>query len=98
MYARVTTYQGTAEDYDRGIDKMRSDIAPQVQAMPGCKGILSLVDRGSGRSLSITLWEDQDAMASTREDANRVRSDAASASGSTVTDVTEYEVGLAELT
>ena len=98
MYARVTTYEGTAEDYDRGIDKMRSDIAPQVHALPGCKGLLSLVDRSTGRSLSITLWETEDALASTRENANRIRSDAASASGSTVTDVTEYEVGLAELT
>ncbi len=97
MFARVSTYEGSAEDYDRGVDKMKSDIVPQVHDMPGCKGILSMVDRSTGQSLSITLWDSEDAMASTREDANRVRSEAAASSGSTITNVAEYEVGVAEL-
>jgi hypothetical protein len=98
MYARVSTYEGSVGDYDRSLDKMRSDIVPQVRAMAGCKGIVSMVDRATGRSVSITLWEDERALANSRENANRVRSEAADASGSTVTDVTEYEVGVAELT
>ncbi len=97
MHARVSTYEGSVEDYDRGLDKMRTDIAPQVQAMPGCKGILTMVDRSSGHALSITLWDSEDAMASTRESANRARAEAAGATGSTITNVAEYEVGLAEL-
>ena len=98
MYARVTTYEGSAEDYQRGLDKMKSDVVPQVQSMPGCKGILAMVDNTTGRSLSITLWDTEDAMASSRETANQVRAEAASATGATVTDITEYEVGVAELT
>jgi heme-degrading monooxygenase HmoA len=98
MYARVTTYGGSIEDYERGLDKMRSDIVPQVHDLPGCKGILSMVDKSTGHSLSITLWDSEDALASTREDAKRVRQQAADAVGATVTDVTEYEVGIAELT
>ncbi len=97
MYARVSTYEGSAEDYDRGLEKIRSDIVPQVNDMPGCKGILSMVDRSTGQSLSITLWDSEDAMASTREHANRARSEAAASTGSTITNVAEYEVGVAEL-
>ena len=97
MHARVSTYEGSVEDYDRGLDKMRTDIAPQVRDMPGCKGILTMVDRSSGQSLSITRWDSEDEMASTRESANRARAEAAGATGSTITNVAEYEVGLAEL-
>lgn len=35
MYARVSTYEGSVEDYDASLEKMRSDIAPQVRKMPG---------------------------------------------------------------
>jgi heme-degrading monooxygenase HmoA len=98
MYARVSTYEGSVEEYQQGLDKMRSDILPQVQAMPGCKGILSMVDKSTGHSLSITLWDSEDALTSTRETANRVRAEAAGATGASIADVTEYEVGIAELT
>jgi hypothetical protein len=96
MHARVSTYEGSVEDYDRGTEKMKSDIAPRVQAMAGCKGILTMLDRSTGRSLSITLWDNEEALAGSREEADRVRSEAASTTGSTITDVTEYEVTVAE--
>jgi hypothetical protein len=98
MYARVTTYEGSVEDYDQGLEKMRSDLVPKVHAMPGSKGVLAMLDRSTGKSLTIALWDSEDTLASTREDAKRVREDAANATGATITDVTEYEVGLAELT
>ncbi len=98
MYARVSTYEGSVADYEEGLDKMRSDIVPQLHDMPGFKGVLSMVNRSGGQSLSITLWDSEDALANTREAAKRVREEAAGATGATITDVTEYEVGYAELT
>jgi hypothetical protein len=97
MYARVTTYEGGVEDYDQGLDKLRSDIVPQLHDVPGYKGILTMLDRSTGESLSITLWDDEDTLTRSQKDANRIRSQAADTTGSTVTDVTEYEVGVAEL-
>lgn len=97
MYARVSTYEGSVEDYDASLEKMRSDIAPQVRAMPGSAGLLSMIDRNTGRGLSITLWDSEEAMVATREQANQVRSQAASAMGSRIVDVTEYEVGVADV-
>lgn len=97
MYARVSTYEGSTEDYDASVDKMKSDIAPQVRAMAGSAGLLSMIDRNTGQSLSITLWDSEDAMVSSREAANQVRSQAATSTGSTIINVAEYEVGVADL-
>jgi len=97
MYARVSTYEGSTEDYDAGVEKMTSDIAPQVRAMAGSAGLLTMVDRNTGQSLSITLWDSEDAMVNSRDAANRVRSQAATSTGSTIVNVAEYEVGVADL-
>ena len=97
MYARVSTYQGTAEDYDQGAERIKSDLVPRLQAIAGCKGILSMVDRSTGRSLSIALYDDEGALTSSREQADRLRSEAADSTGSKVNDITEYEVGVIEM-
>jgi heme-degrading monooxygenase HmoA len=97
MFARVSTYEGQADDYDAGLDEVSSDLAPKVRAMPGSAGLLSLINRDTGQSLSITLWDSEEAMVNSREAANRVRSQAATSTGSTIVGVTEYEVGFADL-
>jgi heme-degrading monooxygenase HmoA len=97
MYARVTAYAGTAEDFDRAQEQMESAIVPRVREMNGSAGILVMINRDTGQSLSITLWESEDAMAESRETANSIRSEASSAMGSKVTDVNESEVAVANL-
>ena len=97
MFARVSTYEGSAEDYDAGVEKLGSELAPKVRAMPGSAGLLSLINRDTGQSLSITLWDSEEAMVNSREAANRVRSEAANSTGSAIVNVTEYEVGFADL-
>lgn len=97
MFARVTTYEGRSDDYDAGLDQMRSDTGPKVRATPGSAGLLSLINRDTGQSLSITLWKSDEAMVNSREAANQLRSQAATSTGSTIVDVAEYEVGFADL-
>jgi heme-degrading monooxygenase HmoA len=97
MYARVTAYEGSTEDYEAGLDTMKSELAPKVRSMPGSVGLLTMVDRNTGQSLSITLWESERAMVDSREAADQLRSQAATSSGSAVVNVTEYEVGVADL-
>lgn len=98
MYARVSTYEGGyPEDYDDGLAALRSEVMPDVQRLDGYRGALSLVDRASGRSVSITFWADEEALAATRSTVEAVRERAAATSGSRVLDVTEYEVGYQDL-
>jgi heme-degrading monooxygenase HmoA len=91
MHARVSTFEGTPESVDRAIEQ-GEEIAPAVKAMAGSKGLIFLADRSAGRSISITLWETEEAMRATEEAANRLRRDAAEAAGESVTRVDRYEV------
>ncbi len=97
MYARIATYEGTNEDYDSGLETMKSQLMPKVRQLQGYKGLLSLVDRRTGKSLSIALYDSEDAMSSAAKAAEGLRKDAASTTGSSVANVVEYEVGVADL-
>ncbi len=65
--------------------------------MDGFKGVVGLLDRQSGKSLSITLWESEEALRQSEEEANRVRREAAEASRETIEDVERYEVTFYEV-
>ena len=97
MYARVTTYQGRLEDFAWAKDVFVAQMGEKILQMSGCAGILLMIDRTSGQSLSLTLWNDESSLADSRLDASQFRVDAASFSDSIVTDVTEYEVALARV-
>ncbi|WP_298590153.1 hypothetical protein [uncultured Kocuria sp.] len=98
MYARVSTYEGAyPEDYDSGLDALRSEVLPGIQALRGYRGSLSLVERSTGRSVSITFWADEEALVATRQAVEQIRERAAATSGSRILDVTEYEVGYSDL-
>lgn len=58
---------------------------------------INLVDRSSGKTLTITLWETEEAMRNGEEAANRIRTDKAAASGGKIVSVEHYEVAAAEL-
>ena len=99
MHARVSTYQGPTDpdQIEEGLRHVRENILPQVQQMDGFKGVVGLLDRQSGKSLSITLWESEEAMRQSEEEANRVRRESAEASRETIEDVERYEVTFYEV-
>ena len=97
MYARASTFTGNAEDFDRGAERIQSELLPRLKEVPGYKGLLSLVDRSAGQSLSITLWDSEEAMSRSREVAKQLRSQVAALAGGEIVSVTEYEVNFADL-
>jgi len=62
MYARSTSLQARASSIDAGIDFVRDDLLPAVQAMSGCVGLSMMADRTSGRCIVTSAWETQDLM------------------------------------
>lgn len=60
MYARVTTVQISPYRLDEAIGIVRDHIVTAAQQQNGFKGYLMLVDRGTGKSLAISLWEQED--------------------------------------
>lgn len=91
MHARVSTYEGTPEAIERSPGQA-DEAAAAVRAMPGSLGLIYLIDPGSGRSVSITLWESAEAMAASEEAANSLRQSTSDAAGERIVGVDRYEV------
>ena len=60
--------------------------------MDGFSGVIGLADRQSGRVVSVTLWETEEAMRASEEATNRLRENSAEATGETIAGVERYEV------
>jgi hypothetical protein len=59
MYARVTTTQFSPYRLDEAIHIAREHTVPAAQQQAGFKGFLMLVDRSTGKGITITLWEEE---------------------------------------
>jgi heme-degrading monooxygenase HmoA len=98
MFARVSTIAGESSRTDDAIRMLETETLSELERIDGFQGILALVDRGMGRTLIVTMWETEQAMRSSEEQANRLRSDAANrmAAGAEP-QVDRYEVALQEM-
>jgi len=98
VHARVSTLQGSTGQIDEGIERIRDTTVPAVKEIDGFKGIFSLVDRQTGKGLTVTFWETEEALRASEEKANRLRSEAAEKLGATGEPIVErYEVALYEV-
>jgi len=63
MYARVATFQSDPGNLDDAIDMVRSEVESGnvPEGLEGAK-MLMLVDRESGKSIGVTLFESEEAM------------------------------------
>jgi hypothetical protein len=96
MYARVNTFEGSADRIEDGIRDMEERIVPWGREMDGCKGVIALVDRETGKTIGITLWESQDKMLASENEAAGLRAGSADVMGGTPS-VERYEVVIWEV-
>ena len=103
MFASVSTYQGPPDQKDEGLRYAQENIVPSLQEMGGFEGVYLLVDRQSGKVLTITLWESEEALRASEEEANQLRSEhsgrwdqvpTSEAGGQDVAGVEWYEVAI----
>ena len=92
MHARVSTLQGPTDKIDAGMRTVEEEILPAVGQEAGFKGIIFLGDRQSGKTIAVTLWESEQAMRESEEDADQLRQQAADAEGATIESVERFEV------
>ncbi len=57
MYARVTTFEINPDQTDEATNILRDSVVPAAEQQKGFAGYLLLADRGTGKGISITLWE-----------------------------------------
>jgi heme-degrading monooxygenase HmoA len=97
MHARVSTFESSPVGLRESEDVFRTEKVPAVLRIEGCRGVISLVDYESGKSIAVTFWEDEDALQASEELANRIRAESAEASSGRIAGVERFEVSILEL-
>ncbi len=91
MYARVSRYEVPKDKQDediRGVDETQKKVA----SIPGSLGLYYLVDRDSGKTMSVTLWETEKAMRDSEARASQLRDETSSAASARIVGIERYEV------
>jgi heme-degrading monooxygenase HmoA len=96
MHARVSFYEGASGEGADAALKSFQDILDSVDEMEGNQGATLLVDRDSGKVITITYWDTEEHLQSSVEQANQLRQQAAGAAGLSIQGVEHYEVALEE--
>ncbi|CAN5272291.1 hypothetical protein BH09ACT13_BH09ACT13_08440 [soil metagenome] len=94
--ARVSSLEGAPEGIDEGISFIKEQILPQVGDITGWRGLVALIDRTSGKTKTITLWDGPESLAASEDRANTLRSEAAAALNEQIVGVERYEVALSK--
>lgn len=87
MFARVSTYQPGPDSSGAPSD----DTVNRVLQLPGCLGIYYLFGKDN-KSLSITLWEDEAALAGSEAAATQIRSETSAEQHMQILGVEAFEV------
>jgi len=90
VFARVSTYR--SDDAGRLRSGFESVTSP-LEEMAGFAGAYFLIDSDGGKAVSITLWDDEQALEAGVEKANELRQSATADAGS-IESVDHYEVAL----
>jgi hypothetical protein len=74
MHARVTRYEGAAPNaIEEALQAKKGVLPTEFGQTEGMKGAVFLVDRQKGTVLVISLWEGEEAMRASEDEATRVR-------------------------
>ncbi len=93
MRARVSTYSGTPEQAEEGVRNFEGLTDP-LRSLDGFEGAYLLLDRGTGKALTITLWTTEEAEQASAEQAKQMRSQAAGEAGMSTDSVESFEVAV----
>jgi hypothetical protein len=68
--ARVTTIRVRPETIDDALATVREAVLLNAQSQPGHRGFLSLGNRATGKTLHVTIWESEAALAASETSGN----------------------------
>ena len=90
MYARVSTYRGDGDRLLQGF----AEVTGPLEAIDGFSRAYFMVNRESGKGMSITVWESEEALNASTAKADELRSQGAEAGGAQIESVETYEIGM----
>ena len=95
MHARVTRYEVAPENIDENLQTKKQVLPTEPGQTDEMKGVVFLTDRENGTIVVISIWEDDDAMQASEDEATRVREEV-TGPGETAS-VERYEVSRLEV-
>ncbi len=93
MHARVSMYSGSPEQAAEASRNFEG-MTDALRSLDGFEGAYLLVDRGTGKAMTVTLWSSEDAVQASSEKASQQRSQAAGGAGMSIDSVETYEVAV----
>jgi hypothetical protein len=95
MFARVITNEGKPEQIEAVLRYFRENIQPEAKKMAGFKGAYFLVDRKSGKTLGMALWDTEEHLQASAQTTARLGAGMARAAAITKPATVEvYEVAV----
>jgi heme-degrading monooxygenase HmoA len=91
MFARLGSWEGSAEELERWIARAREHVKPAIRQDVGLKAAYWLVDRAAGKGLIVTFWDSEESMRASEEARRRRQAATAAATGARVT-TERYEI------
>jgi hypothetical protein len=73
MYARSTTFHGRPENIDAGIKFIKTEAAPVLYRIDGCRGLSMLVDRQTGECIATSSWVSEETMLASDQQLRPIR-------------------------
>jgi hypothetical protein len=93
VYARSTTIQAKPQSIDMGTTHIQDQVLPALAQLDGFIGLSMMADRGSGLCIATSAWRDEEAMHSSAEQAQSLRTGAGEILGGTP-EVAEWEIAV----
>ncbi len=79
------------------LDAYRINLMPRLQELPGFCSLSLVVDRRTGRTVSVTAFDNRDSVSLVRRHARNLREQFAQAMGARILDVAEMDLAVAHL-
>jgi heme-degrading monooxygenase HmoA len=92
VHARVTISETPLDKIDLAVKLINDEIIPAIRQISGYKGAYWLGDRASGKGITITLWESEEALKAGEDAAKQLRSNAAKELNLKIDSIDRYEV------
>jgi heme-degrading monooxygenase HmoA len=94
MYARSTSVTAEPSTIGRGIRYVQDELMPEMLVIDGCVGLSMLVDHSTGRCVTTSAWDTEDAMLASADEVQPLRDHLVVTLGSTSAEVDEWEVAI----
>ena len=91
MLARVSRYEVPSDRIDDAVETF-GQAAAEVEGLEGFAGGYLLVDHEDGRTMTLTLWENQATLENSERATGKLRREASGSVGGSVLSVEKFEV------